>query len=224
MSMQPDEIAAAEALTLLDAGTSYTADTAAWRSKAWFKEYETLFSKARLSLQPALFPTLSDDEEKRLDRYIKAIIYKLREVRINVDSYGLLSDCVRLVREDEIIQARVSGQAPKEVAERAYRDSKVLEEVEELSKYLLFGKHTPDALSRSGRQLGSHNATRVMSILCSEESNFLPGLMSLYFSLPVSNDIYTISREPSVHGVLRFCIDEQHTAAGSDHWPKRKTS
>jgi len=29
-----------------------------------------------------------------------------------------------------------------------------------------------------------------------EECNFLPDLMSLYFSLPVSNDIYTISREP----------------------------
>ena len=39
------------------------------------------------------FPTLSDDEEKRLDQYIKAI----REVRVNVDSHRSLNDCVRLV-------------------------------------------------------------------------------------------------------------------------------
>jgi len=43
-------------------------------------------------------------------------------------------------REGEIIQARISGQAPKEVAERAYRDSIVEEVEEELSKYLLSGK------------------------------------------------------------------------------------
>jgi hypothetical protein len=50
-------------------------------------------------------------------------------------------------REYDIIQARISGQAPKEVAEHAYRDSvlratyrdSMVEEVEELSKYLLFG-------------------------------------------------------------------------------------
>jgi len=35
------------------------------------------------------FPTLSDDEEKRLDQYIKVI----REVRVNVDSHGSLNDC-----------------------------------------------------------------------------------------------------------------------------------
>ncbi|KAN0066633.1 hypothetical protein V8E54_014149 [Elaphomyces granulatus] len=48
-------------------------------------------------------------------------------------------------REDEIIQARISRQAPKEVAERAYRDSMV----EALSKYLLSGKYTPDALDQA---------------------------------------------------------------------------
>jgi len=135
-------------------------------------------------------------------------IKAIREVRVNVDSHGSLNDCVRLVvrsnrrrsslinllREDETIQARVGGQAPKEVVERAYRDS-MSEEVEELSKYSLFGKYTPDALDQV-QELGSdgvdkeiksrvpnlyellhglcrasaatsegHNATRVMSIL-----------------------------------------------------------
>ncbi|KAN0078570.1 hypothetical protein V8E54_005083 [Elaphomyces granulatus] len=67
---------------------------------------------------------------------------------IDAGPFGLhcLNSCQR---EDEIIQARISGQAPKEVAERAYRDSMV-EEVEELSKYLLFGKYTPDALDQAG--------------------------------------------------------------------------
>ena len=46
-----------------------------------------------------------------------------------------------LLREDD------HEQAPKEVVERAYRDSMV-EEVEELSKYPLFGKYTPDALDQ----------------------------------------------------------------------------
>ena len=81
------------------------------------------------------FPTLSDDEDKRLDQYIKAI----RGVRSNVDNRGTLSDCVglavrsnrrsslrssllNLLREDEVIQARVHGQAPQEVVERSYRD------------------------------------------------------------------------------------------------------
>ena len=86
------------------------------------------------------FPTLSDDEEKRLDQYTMAI----RGLR-NVDSRGKLSDFVRLavrskrrgslrssllnllVREYEIIQARIHEQAPKEVVECAYRDSMVEE-------------------------------------------------------------------------------------------------
>jgi len=53
-----------------------------------------------------------------------------------------------------------------------------------------------------------------------EECNFLPDLMSLYFSLPVSNDIYTISREPSGSRsptILRW-------AAYRVSSPKRKTS
>src|SRR3984957_19655274 len=144
---------------------------------------------------------------KRSD-LINMDIKAIREVRVNVDSHGSLNDCVRLVvrsnrrrsslinllREDETIQARVGGQAPKEVVERAYRDS-MSEEVEELSKYSLFGKYTPDALDQV-QELGSdgadkeiksrapnlyellhglcrasaatsegHNATRVMSIL-----------------------------------------------------------
>ncbi|KAN0066950.1 hypothetical protein V8E54_014874 [Elaphomyces granulatus] len=122
MSMQPDEIAAAEALTLLDAGTSYAADTDAWRSKA----NTNPSSSQKPEVYNQHFPTLSDGEEKRLDQYIKAI----REVRINVNSHGSL----------KIIQARIGGQAPKEVAECTYRDSMV-EEVEELSKYLPFGKY-----------------------------------------------------------------------------------
>jgi hypothetical protein len=86
----------------------------------------------------------------------------IREVR-NVDSRGTLSDFVRLavrskrcgslrssllnlLREDEIIQAWVHEQAPKEIVERAYRDSMV--EVEELSKCSLFGEYTPDALDQ----------------------------------------------------------------------------
>ncbi|KAN0084814.1 hypothetical protein V8E54_001281 [Elaphomyces granulatus] len=79
-----------------------------------------------------------------------------------------------------------------------------------------------DTSSDDSEPLPTEHYTLVRSLVSSDESNFLPGLMSLYFSLPVSNDIYTISREPSVHGFLRFCIDEQHTAAGS-HRPKRKT-
>jgi len=64
-------MAAAE---LLDAGTdkspTYTADTDAWRSKAWQASKNT---KPSSSQKPEVynqhFPTLSDDEEKRLDQY-----------------------------------------------------------------------------------------------------------------------------------------------------------
>jgi hypothetical protein len=66
---------------------------------------------------------------------------------------GLLrSSLLNLLREDEISQAQIQGQAPKEVVEQAYRDSMV-EEVEELSKYPrpLFGncKYTPARARKS---------------------------------------------------------------------------
>ena len=54
---------------------------------------------------------------------------------------------LNLLREDEIIQDRIHGYVPKEVVERAYRDS-MIEEVEELSKCSLFGKYTPEALDQ----------------------------------------------------------------------------
>jgi hypothetical protein len=79
------------------------------------------------------------------------------------------------------LRARISGQAPKEVAERMYRDSMV-EEVEVFAVWQVYTR-----CSRSGQQLGSdgvdkgiqsrapfpgwaampegHNATHVMSIL-----------------------------------------------------------
>src|ERR1700727_2083873 len=86
----------------------------------------------------------------------------------------LRSSLLNLLREDETIQARIDGQAPKEVVERAYRDSMV-EEIEELSKYSLFGKYTPDALDQV-QQLGSDGVDK-------EIQSRAPNLYELLHSL-----------------------------------------
>ena len=146
------------------------------------------------------FPTLSDDEEKRLDRYVMTI----REVRVNGDSHGSLNDCVRLVvrsnrrgtlrsslldllREDEIIQARVGKQAPKEVVERAYRDS-MADEVEELSRYSLFGKYTPDALDQV-QQLGSDEVDKEIKSRAPNLYELLHGLCRASTATPEGHNV-----------------------------------
>ena len=117
----------------------------------------------------------------------------VQKIRINENSngHGSLSDFARLavrsnrrgtlrssllnlLRGDEIIQARIHGQAPKEVVERAYRDSMV-EEVEELSEYSLFGRYTPDALDQV-QQLGS-------DVVDKEIQSRAPNLYGLLHSL-----------------------------------------
>ena len=78
------------------------------------------------------------------------------------------------------LQARISGQAPKEVAERAYRDSMVAEVV------------MPWLSSDAGRSQCCPCYVDLIGNLfyqAPEECNFLSGLMSLYFSLPVSKPL-----------------------------------
>ena len=73
---------------------SYTGATEAWRRggrKAGSKNKKPSSSQKPHTFNQH-FPTLSDDEEKRLDQYMKAI----REVRINADGRGTLTDFVRL--------------------------------------------------------------------------------------------------------------------------------
>ncbi|KAN0078917.1 hypothetical protein V8E54_005430 [Elaphomyces granulatus] len=118
MSMQPGEIAAAEALTLLDAGTALPKIL---QCRHRCVEVESLVQRPEVYNQ-------HDKEEKRLDQYIKAI----REVRIS-----WIAQC-QSTRDpwSSLLNPLPERQAPKGVAERAYRDSMV----EELSKYLLSGK------------------------------------------------------------------------------------
>ena len=109
-----DEIAAAEAL---DTGTVFHLPSQYYDLKIWLGSTEspTLAppkrggrkagsknKKPSSSQKPHTFnqhfPTLSDDEEKRLDQYMKAI----REVRINADGRGTLTDFVRLAYQMKI--------------------------------------------------------------------------------------------------------------------------
>ncbi|KAN0077825.1 hypothetical protein V8E54_006129 [Elaphomyces granulatus] len=73
--MQPDEIADAEVLTLLDAGTtkSPTLPTPMRGGRKPGSKNTKPSSSQKPEVYNQHFPTLSDDEEKRLDQYIKAI-------------------------------------------------------------------------------------------------------------------------------------------------------
>jgi len=111
-------------------------------------------SSQKLGCHNQHLPALNDDGEKRLEQYIKA----MKKIRIDRNNHGSLGDCVRLALQSNrrgtlrssllsLLREDEHRQAPKEVVERAYRDS-MAEEVEELSKYPLFGKYTPDVLDQ----------------------------------------------------------------------------
>lgn len=151
------------------------------------EEVETLrnLQKTRRQLEIRLRIQKEQAKIKRIEREL--------QVRDSSEAGSPRSSLLDLLREDEVIQARIYQQAPKEVIEHAYRDSMV-EEVEALSKYSLFRKYTPEALDQV-QQLGDdidkeiqtrapnifkllhslcrcsaatpegHNSTRIMSII-----------------------------------------------------------